>query len=164
MLGKNDREAGFESPYACWPQGTGYEKGRDDKWGFPQLGHNNCNPNRAEVAKWMHKAGCHSGWAVPRKGEAIGTFEVAAVSDPEWNGKVLEARLVRTGPAPSEVVRENGRIWLGGREEFNSDDFDEIGIWVRGNGGFGKLSLGLSPPGVGHNLDFGYRSYICHDG
>ena len=69
LLGKNDREAGFESPYAAWPQGTGYEKGRDGRWGFPHLGRTNSNPNRHEVAKLMHKAGYHSGWSVPVSNE-----------------------------------------------------------------------------------------------
>ena len=69
LLGKNDREAGFESPYAAWPQGTTYEQGRDGRWGFPQLGRHNSNPNRHEVAKLMHKAGYHSAWSVPVSNE-----------------------------------------------------------------------------------------------
>ena len=66
LLGVNDREAGFESPYACWPQGTAYTYNKDKGgWGFWNLGKSNCNPNRAEVAKLMHKAGYHSAWSVP---------------------------------------------------------------------------------------------------
>ena len=69
LLGRNDREAGFESPYAAWPQGTTYEKLRDGTWGFPALGRHNSNPNRHEVAKLMHKAGYHSAWSVPVSNE-----------------------------------------------------------------------------------------------
>lgn len=47
LLGKNDREAGFESPYGAWPHSGG--------------GHGN-NPDRHEVAKLMRKAGYHTGW------------------------------------------------------------------------------------------------------
>ena len=66
LLGVNDREAGFESPYACWPQGTAYTYNKDKGgWGFWNLGKSGCNPNRAEVAKLMHKAGYHSAWSVP---------------------------------------------------------------------------------------------------
>ena len=69
LLGRNDREAGFESPYACWPQGTGYEQDRNGVWRFPSLGRHNSNPDRHEVAKIMHKAGYHSAWTVPVSNE-----------------------------------------------------------------------------------------------
>lgn len=69
LLGRNDREAGFESPYACWPQGTGYDRNRDGEWGFWSLGRSNSNPNRMEVAELMHKAGYHSAWGPPVKDE-----------------------------------------------------------------------------------------------
>ena len=70
LLGKNDREAGYESPYACWPQGTAYTYNKDKGgFGFWNLGKSQCNPNRAEVAEIMHKAGYHAAWAVPAKDE-----------------------------------------------------------------------------------------------
>lgn len=70
LLGKNDREAGYESPYACWPQGTAYTYKKDrGGFGFWNLGKSQCNPNRAEVAEIMYKAGYHTAWAVPAKDE-----------------------------------------------------------------------------------------------
>ena len=47
LLGRDTREAGYESPYGAWPHANG--------------GHGN-NPNRAEVAKLMHKAGYRTSW------------------------------------------------------------------------------------------------------
>ena len=55
LLGANDREAGYESPYAVWPQ---------------LGGHHNSNPNNDEVAKFMRKAGYHSSWYPPVESEA----------------------------------------------------------------------------------------------
>ena len=70
LLGKNDREAGYESPYACWPQGTSYTYKKDrGGFGFWNLGKSQCNPNRAEVAEIMYKAGYHTAWGVPAKDE-----------------------------------------------------------------------------------------------
>ena len=71
LLAPDDREAGFESPYACWPLGVHYEPYRDHKEpGFWQLGrHWSMNPNRIEVIKNMHKLGYHSSWVPPVKDE-----------------------------------------------------------------------------------------------
>lgn len=66
LLGDNTREAGFESPYACWPQGTGWSYNKNKGgWGFNNLGKSQCNPNRAEVAEIMYKAGYHTAWGLP---------------------------------------------------------------------------------------------------
>ncbi len=47
LLGKDTREAGFESPFAAWPHGGGY--------------HNN-NPHHEEVAEMMFKGGFRKTW------------------------------------------------------------------------------------------------------
>ena len=71
ILGHDTREAGLESPYACWPQGVGYEKSaRDGTWGFYELGRHASNPNRMEVIDVMRKAGYHTAWHPPVKDEA----------------------------------------------------------------------------------------------
>ena len=66
VLGKNDREAGYESPYACWPQGTTWDA---EKKSFPHLGRICSNPNVGEVAEMMRRAGYHSAWSVPVRAE-----------------------------------------------------------------------------------------------
>ena len=63
LLGENDREAGWESPFAAWPQ-------------WPN-GRHNCNPNREDVLKMMHKLGYHKCWGVPIDSEAESPH-------PEW--------------------------------------------------------------------------------
>ena len=67
VLGKNDREAGYESPYACWPQGTTWDP---EKKAFTALGRICSNPNVTEVAEMMRRAGYHSAWSVPVRAEA----------------------------------------------------------------------------------------------
>lgn len=66
LLGEDTREAGFESPYAAWPQMGNYDPVKDD---FPDAGRHNSNPDRLEVAEIMHKAGYHTSWHMPLKSE-----------------------------------------------------------------------------------------------
>lgn len=71
-LGPDTREAGFESPYAAWPQlleptDPKDEKGLDpvktsDEADYVVLGRHNTNPDRRTVFKMMHKAGFHKSW------------------------------------------------------------------------------------------------------
>lgn len=74
LLGKDTREAGYESPYAAWPSMGRYHPGKDnDKIGvpgFPEAGRHNSNPNRLDVAKMMFKAGYRTSWHLPLKSEA----------------------------------------------------------------------------------------------
>lgn len=106
-----------------------------------------------------------------RNDAQIGEFELGMVEDPEWSSPVLETKLVRTEPAPPLVKMEHGSFVYSGdpkthrREQYWSDDYDEFGIWVRGNGSFGKVTLHLAGDHVGYNLtDIEYHSYVCHDG
>ena len=46
----------------------------------------------------------------------------------------------------------------------NPDDFDEIGIWVRGNGSTGKVVLEIWGSDHPHRLEFPGRSVIAFDG
>lgn len=63
QLGVDTREAGFESPYAGWPQLLEYnpalEKEKPETKGFGG-GRHGCNPRREEVLALMHKAGFHA--------------------------------------------------------------------------------------------------------
>ena len=75
LLGKDTREAGYESPYAAWPSYGRYHPDKDnDKAvgvpGFPEAGRHNSNPNRMEVVEMMHKAGYHTSWHLPLKSES----------------------------------------------------------------------------------------------
>lgn len=72
ILAKDDREAGFESPFAAWPQFRGYsaelEKRKPDTIGL--LGYHGCNGDRMEVLNLLWKEGVHKGWHEVTKGEA----------------------------------------------------------------------------------------------
>ena len=57
VLAPDDREAGYESPYACWPLGDGYH---------------GSNPNPEEQMEVMRKAGYRNTWHPPCKDEASG--------------------------------------------------------------------------------------------
>ena len=107
----------------------------------------------------------HPGNGKFRKGHRKGVFESSLVRDPQWKDPVLQLRLIRGEPAPAEVVQEEGRIWIGERTVHPAASFDEIGVWVKGDGAFGTLEMGLAEAsGAGHNLKFGYRSLVCFNG
>ena len=57
VLAPDDREAGYESPYACWPLLDGYH---------------NSNPKRTEQLDVMRKAGYRKSWHVPATNEVQG--------------------------------------------------------------------------------------------
>lgn len=57
ILAPDDREAGYDSPYACWPLLDGYH---------------NSNPNRLEQLEVMRKAGYRKSWHVPATNETDG--------------------------------------------------------------------------------------------
>ena len=57
VLAPDDREAGYDSPYACWPLLDGYH---------------GSNPNRTEQLDVMRKAGYRKSWHVPATNEAAG--------------------------------------------------------------------------------------------
>ena len=57
ILAPDNREAGYESPYACWPLLDGYH---------------NSNPNRADQLDVMRKAGYRKSWHVPATNEVQG--------------------------------------------------------------------------------------------
>ena len=101
----------------------------------------------------------------PKKGVVVGRFSAETVDDAELGQRALKVTLVRTEPAPPEVMQERGRLWCGKSAHLKAGKFDEIGIWVKGNGAFGNVEVGLGTVGKGTvNLKFGYRSLICHDG
>ena len=53
LLGKDTREAGYDSPFAAWPHN----------------GRHNSQPHLEEVAKKMHKMGLRKSWEPPGRGE-----------------------------------------------------------------------------------------------
>ena len=92
LLGKNDREAGFESPFAAWPQGPCWENGQDGgKW--ISVGRHNCNPNAEEVQEMMHKLGYHKSWQTPVRSETD-------CPHPEWKITLSSAHQFSNPPRP----------------------------------------------------------------
>lgn len=74
LLGKDDREALYDSPYACWPQTGNWDTNPASPWqkindGFPALGRHLTNPDRTNVLSLVKKAGFRKGWHAPVKGE-----------------------------------------------------------------------------------------------
>lgn len=74
LLGEDDREALYDSPYAAWPQTGNWDPDPGSPWqrineGFPALGRHLTNPNRTNVLALIKKAGFRKGWHAPVKRE-----------------------------------------------------------------------------------------------
>lgn len=74
LLGRDDREAGFESPYAVWPQTGNWDPSPRSAWrgingGFPAMGRHLTETDRTNVLSLIRKAGFHKGWHAPVRDE-----------------------------------------------------------------------------------------------
>lgn len=94
-----------------------------------------------------------------------GYYRMETVDDADLGRRAMKLVLDRSRPVPNKFILEACVLWFDRELEFDGRDFDEIGVWIKGNGGWGNVTLSLTGDHDKLNLQpCPYRNRINFDG